>query len=118
MKTGCAKFLRVEYNRRITETGINELLACIDTHCAASFDALPNPLSRSRSCETRGEESHGLRRPITFLKDVRVMSWPANRQLMHCHCGLARILHQAQATPNATRSWCGLKRNGARVRLL
>jgi len=27
---------------------------------------------------------------------------------------LARILHQAEATPNATRSWCGLKRNGAR----
>jgi hypothetical protein len=26
-------------------------------HCAASFDALPNPLSPSRSCETRGEES-------------------------------------------------------------
>jgi len=31
MKTGCAKFLRVEYNRRITETGVNELLACIET---------------------------------------------------------------------------------------
>jgi hypothetical protein len=81
MKTGCAKFLRVEYNRRITETGVNELLACIET----------------------------LRR-----KFRRVVSWPANRQLMHCHCGLARILHQAEATPNATRSWCGLKRNGAR----